>query len=74
MNVEVTVQSSAGSTLRLRYDERELVKKGESNTLLPHPWPYGFITGTVGEDGDCIDCFVITGSPLSEGSLVEVSV
>ncbi|MFO7850469.1 MAG: hypothetical protein R6V67_10950 [Spirochaetia bacterium] len=45
MNIEVIIQSKAGSTLRLRYDEQDLVKKGESNTLLPHPWPYGFITG-----------------------------
>lgn len=39
--------------------------------LEPYPFPYGFILGTRGEDGDGIDCFVITENELHSGDIVE---
>lgn len=38
----------------------------------PIPANYGFIPGTLAEDGDALDCFVTTHSPLLPGSLVKV--
>ncbi len=36
-----------------------------------YPYPYGFVLGTTGGDGDAVDCFVLTETPLRSGSIVE---
>ncbi len=35
-----------------------------------YPFPYGFVLDTTSEDGDNVDCFVITDRPLKTGTIV----
>jgi inorganic pyrophosphatase len=69
--IQVFIQSIAGSCERRIYDEETLVYQRTRHTVLPHPYPYGFIPGTLAEDGDCLDCFVITRRSLEFGARVE---
>lgn len=37
----------------------------------PYPFPYGFVLNTTAEDGDNVDCFVLTQSKLPTGTIVD---
>jgi inorganic pyrophosphatase len=69
--LKVLVQVAGGSTDRRIYNERTLEYKETRKGTLPYPYPYGFILGTRSEDGDCVDCYLITHSKLEAGSIVE---
>ncbi len=69
--IKVLVQVSGGSTERHVYDERTLEYKETRRGQHPYPYPYGFILGTRAEDGDSVDCYVITQDDLPAGSIVE---
>lgn len=38
---------------------------------LTYPFPYGYILDTLAEDGDNLDCYVITDKKLETGSIIE---
>lgn len=40
-------------------------------TKLTYPFPYGYILDTLAEDGDNLDCYVITDRELETGSVIE---
>lgn len=42
--------------------------------LGPTPFPYVFILGTTSDDGDNLDCFVLTDRELRKGDVVACSV
>jgi inorganic pyrophosphatase len=69
--VKMMVQVTTGSCDRRVYNEGTLefieIRSGEN----PYPYPYGFIVGTVAEDGDCVDCYLITKDKPASGSIVE---
>lgn len=69
--IKVLVQVSGGSVERRVYDERTLEYNETRRGHHPYPYPYGFILGTRAEDGDSLDCYVITHSDLPAGSIVE---
>ena len=69
--IEVVIQVEAGSRDKRLYDEKTLEYKGTRQASLPYPYPYGFIIGTSSEDGDNIDCYVITEKTLKAGAIVE---
>ncbi len=70
-HVKVFVQVEAGSRERRLYDEKTLAFVATRQMPLPYPYPYGFILGTSGEDGDNLDCYIITRDSLKAGSIVE---
>lgn len=68
MKVTVFIEAEAGSRDKGLYDESTLARKGTRRALVPYPYPYGFILGTPGgDDGECLDCFVITHRRLFAG-------
>lgn len=69
--IEVFIAVEKGSRERHLYDETTLEHKGCRQISLPYPYPYGFILGTRAEDGDNVDCYVITNDPLRHGRAVE---
>lgn len=69
--IRVFIQHEAGSRKRHLYDEKTLEYLGTRLALLPIPYPYGFILDTSSADGDCVDCYVITGDRLISGTIVD---
>lgn len=70
MECTVFIEAEAGSAVKGVYDERSLARTGGRHALAPYPYAYGFIPGTQGgPDSECLDCYLITRRPLSEGRL-----
>ena len=68
--IEVFIEAEAGSRNKQRYDEQTLVYQRTDRVLHPYPYPYGFVLGTRGEDGQCADSYVITRTHLKAGTSV----
>jgi len=69
--VKVFIECERGSRTKRTYG-LDLELKRQSETLLPYPYPYGFVLGTRADDGDGVDCYVLTEEPLEHGRIVEV--
>ncbi len=65
------IEAACGSTERARIDVETLTVLRRSQLPRPHPFAYGFLLGTRGDDGDEVDCFVITDRPLQPGDTFE---
>lgn len=69
--IKVCIQVAAGSSDMHIYDEKTLDFKRTVRISQPYPYPYGFILGTTAEDGDNLDCYLITGEGVDSGEIVE---
>ncbi len=69
--MRVFVQAVAGSTEKRCHDEATLAYQRTVSVPVPYPFPYGFVVDTRGDDGDCVDCYVITETPLQVDAIVE---
>jgi inorganic pyrophosphatase len=69
--MRVFIENEAGSRQKNTYDERTLRHVNTVEVSAAYPYPYGFVIGTVGGDGDAIDCFVVTARRLSSGESLE---
>jgi inorganic pyrophosphatase len=69
--MKVFIQNEAGSFVKRFHHEKTLELKGEEQVSRAYPYPYGFILGTTAEDGDNVDCFVLTRKNLRTGQIVE---
>jgi len=70
--IKVCVQADAGSAEKNLYDEKTLEYKETRQISQPYyPYPYGFIIGTRVQDGDAVDCYIITRDSLKPGTIVE---
>jgi inorganic pyrophosphatase len=69
--MKVLIQVEAGSRDRKLYDEKTLEYRETRQMPQPFPYPYGFIIGTSAEDGDAVDCYLITKDRLQAGTIVE---
>ncbi|WP_420585980.1 inorganic diphosphatase [Ruegeria sp.] len=67
MKIEAFIENEAGSLMNHKYDEQTGTFLGASALAQAYPQNYGFLPGTLGEDGDCVDCFVISDRPLARG-------
>lgn len=68
------IQNEAGSRTKNSHNEKTLGWLGASQVSRPYPFPYGFILHTTAEDGDNVDCFVLTGTRLTTGQMMECEV
>jgi inorganic pyrophosphatase len=69
--MKVFIENEAGSRVKHEHNEKTLQLKGTTIVSRSFPWPYGFVLDTTGEDGDNVDCFVLTGKQLRTGEIVE---
>lgn len=69
--IQVLVENPAGSRVKHHYDEGAFGLLRVERVSGAYPYPYGFIPGTRGPDGDCVDCFVITQRSLRSGDWVD---
>jgi inorganic pyrophosphatase len=72
--VNVLIEIPQGSNVKYELDEEENVIKVDRilYTAMFYPFNYGFIPGTLEEDGDPLDVLVISNYPLMPGSVIEV--
>jgi inorganic pyrophosphatase len=69
--IKVFIQVAAGSREKKLYNEKTLEYKRTRLSSLPYPYPCGFILDTNAEDGDNLDCYIITKESLKPESVVE---
>jgi len=69
--MKVFIENEAGSRVKHEHNEKTLALKGTTLVSRAFPWPYGFILETTGEDGDNVDCFVLTSRKLRTGEIVD---
>lgn len=69
--IQVLIQVEAGSRDKNFYNEKTLEYRETRRGFQPYPYPYGFILGTSAEDGDAVDCYLITKDKLKAGTIVE---
>jgi len=72
--IRVFIEAEAGSREKHMYDEATLKPKGVRRACRPYPYPYGFVVGTAGgaqDEGDGLDCYVITARRPRAGATVE---
>ena len=70
MRVKVFIQNEAGSEQAHFYNEKTLEYQHTDRVSRPYPFPYGFILDTLSDDGDNLDCYVITQRPLRTGTVI----
>ena len=68
--IQVLIQVAAGSADKRIYNEQTLEYLDTQHISQPYPYPYGFIINTYAEDGDCVDCYLITSEKLASGTIV----
>lgn len=72
--MRVFIENEAGRNRKNTFDERTLAHLGTVEVSRPYPYPYGFVIGTRGGDGDAVDCFVLTATQLKSGTIVDCEV
>jgi inorganic pyrophosphatase len=69
-SLRVFIENEAGSRRKNTYDEFTLTFLRSEDVSRAYPFPYGFLIGTRGGDGDSVDCFVLTTTVISSGTSV----
>jgi len=72
--VNVVVEIPMNSSVKYEFDKELCMAKVDRflYTSMYYPFNYGFIPGTLEEDGDPVDVLVISREPLAPGSIIEV--
>jgi inorganic pyrophosphatase len=68
--LRVFIENEGGSRRKNTYDEYTLTFLRSEDVSRAYPFPYGFLIGTRGGDGDSVDCFVLTTTVISSGTTV----
>jgi len=71
--VNVFIEIPMGSSVKYEYDaEHDAIFVDRFlYTAMSYPFNYGFIPGTLEEDGDPVDVLVITSQPVLPGTVIE---
>jgi inorganic pyrophosphatase len=69
--MKVFIENEAGSFVKHLHDEKTLKLEGTTRVSRAYPLPYGFVLDTSAEDGDNVDCFVLTARPLRSREIVD---
>lgn len=69
-SIKAVVEVERGSSKRALIDSRlKIIKYREVSA--PYPFAYGFILDTSSEDGDGIDCYILTNQQLEAGEIID---
>lgn len=76
MSILVFIEIPKGSCQKYELDEKIGGIKLDRTLYGPmhFPFEYGFIKGTIGEDGDPLDCVLLSSFPTFPGCLIETEV
>lgn len=72
--MQVFIENEAESSIKNIFNEKTLEYVTSRKVSAPYPFPYGFLPNTTSGDGDNVDCFVITDTPLESKQMVEIEV
>ncbi|MEY4550209.1 MAG: hypothetical protein RL685_6404 [Pseudomonadota bacterium] len=64
-SIRVFIENEAGSDIKNVHDERTLTYLGSKRVARPYPYAYGFVLDTRSDDGDNLDCYLLTDEALS---------
>lgn len=70
--MKVFIENEAGSNQKNLFNEETLEYKKTVEVSRKYPYPYGFILETKSDDGDNLDCFILTTKLLKTGDIVDV--
>ena len=70
--MKVFIENEAGSNLKNLFIEDTLEFRKTVQVSAGYPFPYGFILDTKSGDGDNLDCFILTNTPLRSREIIEV--
>ncbi len=70
--MQAFIENEARSLIKNIYNESTLQCISTRNITVPYPYPYGFIPRTLGEDGESLDCFIVTSQVLQTGKCFDV--
>ncbi len=70
--MKVFIEAESGSCDKGMYNEKTFEKLSVRTAIVPYP--YGFILNTSTDDGDGVDCYVITKAGLKESSKVDCEI
>jgi inorganic pyrophosphatase len=72
--VNVVIEIPMNSSVKYEFDKEACVVRVDRflYTSMVYPFNYGFVPGTLEEDGDPVDVLVISREPLMPGSVIEV--
>ncbi|MEY2936018.1 MAG: hypothetical protein RL033_6767 [Pseudomonadota bacterium] len=75
-SIRVFIENEAGSDIKNVHDERTLTYLSSKRVARPYPYPYGFVLDTRNDDGDNLDCYLLTDDglccdELRRGDIVE---
>ncbi|MCE4613339.1 MAG: inorganic diphosphatase [Desulfurococcales archaeon] len=72
--VNVLVEIPMNSSVKYEFDKEACMVRVDRflYTSMTYPFNYGFIPGTLEEDGDPVDVLVISREPVFPGSIIEV--
>jgi inorganic pyrophosphatase len=69
--MKVFIENEAGSRVKHEHNEKTLELKSTTTVSRPFLFPYGFVLNTTAEDGDNVDCYVLTQRNLRTGEIVD---
>ena len=74
--VNVVIEIPKGSMMKIEYDRRRkiMILDRVEPGIFAKPCNYGFIPGTLDDDGDELDVLFVTDEPLSTGIVCEATV
>lgn len=74
--INTVVEISKGSMLKVEYDRKRkvMILDRVEPRIFAKPCNYGFIPGTLDDDGDELDTLIITEEPLPNGVVVSATV
>jgi inorganic pyrophosphatase len=69
--LKVFIENEAGSFVKHIHNEKTLALLGTTRVSRAFLFPYGFVLNTTAEDGDNVDCYVLTSRDLRTGQIVD---
>jgi inorganic pyrophosphatase len=68
--IRVFIENEAGKNKKNYYNEKTLDYLKSIEVSREYPYPYGFILNTTNQDGDNLDCYIITNRFLKKGQII----
>ena len=68
--IRVFIENEAGKNRKNYYNEKTLDYLKSIEVSREYPYPYGFILNTTNQDGDNLDCYIITNRFIKKGQII----